>query len=577
MAQDLLLEIGVEELPASFISQAVAALPDLVKAELKQLRLEFGEVWASGTPRRLVFIARSVAEIQNDLDESVMGPSARASFDAQGLPTKAAESFAAKLGCAVSDLTRVTTSKGDYVAGQRRERGRPASEILPSMLERICAAIPFRKSMRWGSGETTFGRPVRWLMALFGSDILKIQFAGLNSGATTEGHRFLDKDARALSAPADYVSELRKRRVIVDIQERKQQMLQRLQEAAREMGGVLIDDQFLVEENCNLVEDPQVVAGSFEEAYLVLPERVILNVARGHQRYFGIRSTDGRLMPRYLAVVGTAEMPENVRRGNDRVMRARLADAKFFYATDLERPLPTRRDQLGGVIFHKRLGSVGDKVRRLERLAPKLGELLGLPAAVCQIAVEGAGLAKCDLVSLMVGELPELQGDMGAAYALVQGIDPAVAAVIREHYQPRGADDPTAASDAGALVALADRFDTLVGCFAIGQIPTGTADPLALRRSTLGILRTLFDKQWDLELLAAIRGAYDAYAGVKLDASSEQTAERLVAFFRDRLRGVILPLCGGRASFGRPPARRSTRVHATRGAHARGRGVQACS
>ena len=539
MAKDLLLEIGVEELPASFVTQAVAALPDLVTAELKQLRLGFDRLWASGTPRRLVFVAHAVSEFQADLDETVMGPSARVAFDAEGNPSKAAMSFAAKLGCDVSTLMRVDTPKGQYVAGHKRESGKPASEVLPPMLERVCAAIPFRKSMRWGDGETAFGRPVRWLLCLFGTDVLTIHFAGLTSAGTTEGHRFLDRAPQPLASPSDYVATLRKRHVIVDIAERRQLMVNRLLENAKQLGGTLIEDDFLVEENSNLVEDPLVVTGSFEDAYLMLPERVILNVARGHQRYFGLRSPDGRLMPNYLAVVGTAENPENVRRGNDRVMRARLADAKFFYTTDLEKPLPTRRDDLDGVIFHKRLGSVGDKVRRLERLVPKLGELLALPVPVIQKATQAAGLAKCDLVTLMVGELPELQGDMGAAYAQVQGIEPAVANAIREHYQPRGADDPTAPSDVGALLALADRFDTLVGCFAIGQVPTGTADPLALRRSTLGILRTLFDKQWDLSLAPAFRTAYEGFTGVKLDATLEQSSERLATFFKDRLRGLL--------------------------------------
>jgi glycyl-tRNA synthetase beta chain len=560
MAQDLLLEIGVEELPASFVTHAVAVLPDLVKAELKQLRLEFEDTWASGTPRRLAFIARGVSEVQSDLDEVVMGPSARVAFDAEGKPTKAAASFAAKLGCDVSELTRTTTPKGEYVAGHRRESGKPAFEVLTPMLERICAAIPFRKSMRWGEGETAFGRPARWLLALFGESALTIQFAGLTSGRTTEGHRFLDKAPRPLSVPADYVSELRNRRVIVDIAERKRLMQERLRECAQKLGGTLIDDDFLVEENCNLVEDPQVIAGSFEEGFLMLPERVILNVARGHQRYFGIRSADGRLMPNYLAVVGTAENPDNVRRGNDRVMRARLADAKFFYTTDLEKPLPTRRDQLDDIIFHKRFSkgqsSVGDKVRRLEMLAPKLGELLGLPDSVIGTARDAAGLAKCDLVTLMVGEIPELQGEMGAVYAAAQGFDSGVATVIGEHYQPRSADDATAASDPGALLALADRFDTLVGCFAIGDVPTGSADPLGLRRATLGILRTLFDKNWDLEISRAMSAAYDLHhvalrhvaesdakkidkSKVQVPEGKEKTLERLGAFFKDRLRGLL--------------------------------------
>ncbi len=281
------------------------------------------------------------------------------------------------------------------------------------------------------------------------------------------------------------------------------------------------------------------VAGSFEAAYLMLPERVILNVARGHQRYFGVRSPQGSLLPRYLSVVGTAEAPDNVRRGNDRVMRARLADAKFFYTTDLDKPLPTRRDQLDGVIFHKRLGTVGDKVRRLERLIPKLGDLVNVPSAVSRTCVQAAGICKCDLVTLMVGELPELQGEMGAEYAAKQGFEPAVAAAVREHYQPRAADDPTAPSEAGALLALADRLDSLVGCFAIGQVPTGTADPLALRRATLGTLRTLFDKQWDLNLVPAIRVAYEGFANVNLDSDLEATQQRLLAFIVDRLRGLL--------------------------------------
>ncbi len=560
MAQDLLLEIGVEELPATFVAQAVAALPNLVTAELKQLRLEFKDIWASGTPRRLVFIAGGVTEFQADLDETVVGPSARVAFDAEGKPTKAGASFAAKLGCNVSELVRVSTPKGEYVAGHRRERGKPTSEVTTPMLERICAAIPFRKSMRWGDGETAFGRPVRWLLALFGTEVLRIQFAGLTSSGTTEGHRFLDRTPRPLTVPSAYVTELRKRHVVVDIGERKQLMQNRLRQCAEELGGRLIDDEFLVEENCNLVEDPQVIAGSFEPAYLVLPERVILNVARGHQRYFGIRSSDGRLMPHYLAVVGTAQNPDNVRRGNDRVMRARLADAKFFYTTDLEKPLPTRRDKLDDIIFHKRFSngqsSVGDKVRRLERLVPKLGELLSLPTSVISTVREAAGLAKCDLVTLMVGELPELQGEMGAVYAAAQGFDGGVATAIREHYQPRSADDPTAASDAGALLALADRFDTLVGCFAIGDVPTGNADPLGLRRATLGILRTLFDKNWDLEISQAMSAAYDMHVDLrraatndafKLDKSNiprpeggkSKTVERLTAFFKDRLRGLL--------------------------------------
>lgn len=539
MSEDLLLEIGVEELPASFVTAAVAALPGLLEKRLGELRLGHGEVGATGTPRRLAVWARAVAEAQTDLDEQVLGPPARVAFDAAGQPTRAASAFAAKIGCAPEQLSRVTTDKGEYVAGRRVERGAPARELLPRALADVCTAIPFRKSMRWSDGNTAFGRPVRWLVALFGSSELPIRFAGLSAGRSSAGHRFLAPGPVEIARLSDYVATLRAAHVLVDLDERRRVLGERLEAAAREAGGKLIEDEFLVAENTSLVEEPHVVAGGFDQAFLELPEQVILAVARGHQRYFGLRGSNGRLLPRYLAVANTAENADNVRRGNDRVMRARLADAKFFYDEDRKRPLGERRAALDGVVFHKRLGSVGDKVRRVERLVGILGAQLGLDANVVGTAEQAAGLAKCDLVTLMVGELPELQGEMGRAYALAQGTSGAVARAISEHYQPRGADDPTAPSDAGALVAIADRLDTLSGCFAIGLAPTGAADPLALRRAALGLLRTLLDKRWDLSLSESVHAAHDGFRDVQLELDAATTSERLATFFRDRLRGLL--------------------------------------
>jgi glycyl-tRNA synthetase beta chain len=468
-----------------------------------------------------------------------LGPPARVAFDAEGKPTKAAQAFATKLGVAVDALTRVATDKGDYVAGRRVERGADAIELLPRALGEIAGKIPFRKSMRWSDGETAFGRPVRWLVALLGDQEIDFEFAGVRAGRLTQGHRFLSPEPISIAHANDYVGALADHHVLVETDERRRVMKERLTAAAEAAGGALIDDDFLVDENLSLVEEPQVIAGGFDDVFLALPERVILAFAGGHQRYFGVRGPDGKLLPRYLAVVNTALRADNVRRGNDRVMRARLADAKFFYETDLSTLLGERRKALDGIVFHKRLGSVGDKVRRIERLVPLLAAEIGMPEAVTQIAKQGAALAKCDLVTLMVGELPELQGEMGQAYAVAQGIAPEVAGVIAEHYLPRGADDPTAASDAGALVALADRLDTLVGCFAVGQIPTGAADPLALRRSALGVLRTLLDKHWELALSSAIPSAYAAYSGVKLDHDVAETTEKLLAFIKLRLRGLL--------------------------------------
>lgn len=537
MPQVLLLEIGTEELPATFVAAGVDALSGLLARELQELRLAHGAIHTAGTPRRLAVWAESVADAQPDLDEEVIGPPTRVAFDADGKPTKAAAAFAQKIGVAPEALGRKPTDKGEYVVGQRREKGRAATELLAPALSRICGKIPFRKSMRWSDGDTAFGRPVRWLVGLFGGQELRVEFAGLTAAKQSFGHRFLAPAAFEIPEASAYVALLREHHVVVELTARRNLMVERLREAAVGAGTTLIEDDFLVEENLSLVEEPQVVVGGFEAEFLALPERVILDVAKGHQRYFGARSPDGKLAAKYLAVVNTALDVDNVRRGNDRVMRARLADAKFFYDTDLATPLGDRRKALAGVMFHKKLGSVEDKVTRIEALVPKLGAELGLEKSVIDAALAGAALAKCDLVTLMVGELPELQGEMGTSYALAQGIPAAVARVSTEHYRPRGADDPTAESAAGALVGLCDRLDTLAGCFGIGQIPTGAADPLALRRAALGALRTVLDKDWNLSLASAIRAAYEGHA--KLDATLAETEEKLGAFLKQRLRGLL--------------------------------------
>lgn len=539
MPSDLLLEIGVEELPASFVQAAVLALPGLVTARLDELRIAHGKARAFGTPRRMAVICEGVAERQLDVEEEVLGPPARVAFDAQGKPTRAAEAFAAKSGVAAGDVFVKETPKGQYAAARRSLVGAPTVELLPALLTRAISEIPFRKSMRWADLDTAFGRPVRWLLALFGDTELPVSFAGCTAGRITFGHRFLGGAPVRLARPSEYVAALRDRHVIVDMAERRERMVERLEKAAADLQGKLILDPFLVEENTSLVEEPYVLSGSFDEAFLALPERVILDVAKGHQRYFGIRGPDGRLLPHYLAVVNTAEKPDNVRRGNDRVMRARLSDAKFFYDEDRKIPLGSRRGALDGIVFHKRLGTVGEKVRRLERLAAEIGALIGLPEATVGTALEAAALAKNDLVTLLVGELPELQGEMGRAYALGQGISLPVADAIAEHYLPRGADDACAPSDAGALVAIADRIDTLTGACAIHAMPTGSADPLALRRAAIGVLRTILDRGWDLSMSMVVERAHAGFQAGRLDLDGPGTADRLASFMAQRLRGVL--------------------------------------
>ena len=535
---DLLLEIGVEELPSSFVDAALAALPDLVAKRLSALRLAHGPIRALGTPRRLAVLVASVASAQPDLAEELTGPPVSAAFDKEGKATKAGEAFAKKLGVDVSALASIDTPKGKYLAGTRREKGRPASELLGAMLAAICGEIPFRKSMRWGDGDQAFGRPIRTLVALYGSSVIDFEFAGARSGRTTHGHRFLAPDAIELASTAGYVETLAKAHVLVDPAARMAEMKARLDEGAREAGGTLVDDAFLMRENASLVEEPRVVVGSFEDRFRALPDAVILEVARGHQRYFGVRGADGRLLPRYLAVVNTALRPDLIVKGNDRVMRARLSDAQFFFDEDRKAKLETRLDKLAGIVFHNRLGSVRDKVVRVEKLVASIGERLSGRVDVA-IATRGATLAKCDLVTLMVGEFPDLQGSMGRAYALAGGETPAVAEVIAEHYQPKGAKDDVAPSPEGALVALADRLDTLVGCFAVGLSPTGAADPYALRRACLGVLRTMLHHGWDLSLDELFRAAHRGLAGLKLELDENKTAQKLADFTRERLKNLL--------------------------------------
>jgi glycyl-tRNA synthetase beta chain len=540
-SQDFLLEIGVEELPASFVEGALRALPALAGRHLGELRLPHGEVKALGTPRRLALLITGLATQQPDLEQEVLGPPASVGFDKSGAPTRAAEAFAQKLGLGAGDLRRVATPKGDYLAGTKRERGRPTAELLAGLLPGLCGEIPFRKSMRWSTHETAFGRPVRWLVALYGDSIVPFAFAGCQSDRVSRGHRFLAPGEVRFASPAGYVEQLAAAHVEVDPAGRRERMVARLHEAAREAGGTLIEDEFLVGENLSLVEEPHVITGRFEERFLSLPEEVILEVARGHQRYFGLRGPDGALLPRYLAVANTALDPEGIARGNDRVMRARLSDARFFVEEDRKHRLESRAAKLDGIVFHHRLGSVGDKVRRLVAIVGAAGPLVGVAGDDRAQATRAAELCKCDLVSLMVGEFPELQGVMGRAYALGQGESVAVADAVRDHYAPKGAHDAVATGPIATLVGLADRLDTLVGGFAVGLVPTGAADPYALRRACLGVLRQLLGQGWDTPLAGLFALAYQGLAGQgkKLDLTADEVSSKLGDFFTERLRHLL--------------------------------------
>ncbi len=550
MSFTLLLEIGCEELPSSFVDGALEALPDLFRTRLAALRVTHDEIRALGTPRRLTALVHDVAEVQADLDEMVIGPPETAAFK-DGKPTKAAENFAAKLGVpvdqlVVQDLDASSGKKpGRYVVGRRAEKGRPSVELLGPLLADVCKSIPFRKSMRWADYDTPFGRPVQWLVALADSRVIDFEFAHVKSGRRTRGHRFLSPAFFDIGSASSYVEQLRTAHVLVDRQERERTMMARVNDAARALGGAPDPEPALVRENASLVEEPHVVAGGFDPAFLELPAAVIRAIARGHQKYFVVQASaeSDILLPHYLAVVNTAKNPNNVRKGNDSVMRARLSDGRFFFEEDKKVPLAKRTEKLEGIVFHARLGTVREKVERIEKLAAHLAKAIGASDAESALAVRAAHLCKNDLVSLMVGEFPELQGIMGRAYALAAGEPARVADAVRDHYAPIGADGAVATDDVARIVGLADRFDTLVGGFAVGLQPTGTADPFALRRACIGILRALIEEApaafAKLRFGEIATFAHGLFAGKKLDLDAAQTTAALEAFATERLRGLI--------------------------------------
>ena len=545
MSSEFLLEIGTEELPASFVTHALRSMRSSAVELVGQARLgtDALEVETLGTPRRLAVRIRGLAPNQPDRDETVMGPPWSAAFDADGAPKKAAAGFAKKHRVEVQDLVKQTTEKGDYVSVRVHEAGRPTAAVLAEILPQICQRISFPKSMRWGPGEISFGRPIHWVVSLLGDEVVEFEFAGIQAGRTTRGHRFLAPQTFDLDNAGKYETALESAHVWVDLERRKARMMEDLLAAAKSLGGVLVPDAFLADECVSLVEEPFTVPGSFEESFLELPDTVVVSVMRDHQRYFAVRASEGGpLLPSYLNVVNTAQDPATIAKGNDRVLRARLADARFFVEEDRKAPLADRLQKLESVVFQSKLGTMGAKVRRLEANARTLAEQAGADPTAC---IEAARLCKADLETLIVFEFPELQGEMGRWYAMQEGVDAEIADAIRDHYRPQGADDVVPHQSVGAVVAVADRIDTLVGCFGIGLVPSGSADPFALRRAALGIIRIALEGPIDVDLRQLIDQAYAAYAGDAELAPAEELRASLDGFFRGRIRAMLKDAYGG--------------------------------
>jgi len=530
---ELLFEIGSEEIPAAALGRALEDLASLAEKKLTAARLTHSGVRVLGTPRRLALIVHDVAERQEDLVEELIGPPARVAFDGQGQPTKAALAFAAKVGVDVAALKVVPTEKGDYLGARRETRGRQAEELLPDVLAGILRELPFKKSMRWADHDETFVRPVRWLLALFGGRVVPVTFAGVTSGNTTRGHRFLFPEPFPVATAEEYVAKLRERSVIVDPRERRNMVLAELRRVEQETGFRVIPDDGLVDEVTHLVEYPVGLCGAFAEEFLEVPKEVIIAAMRGHQRYFAMVDDASRLVNRFVTIAATpAQDMSLVRRGNERVLAARLADARFFYAEDQKVPLVERVARLEGMVFVGKLGNQAQRVKRIRALALGLAQVVG---ADLDHVARAAELCKADLTTQMVGEFPELQGVMGRDYALRQGEPAEVAQALYEHYLPRGATDVLPEGLVGAVLGVADRADTIVGCFGVGLQPTGSADPYALRRAAIGILQIILARKWRLSLKDL---AYNAARGYENKKFMEAVPD-VLEFFKGRLRGLL--------------------------------------
>ncbi|NVJ24108.1 glycine--tRNA ligase subunit beta [Myxococcus sp. AM011] len=542
MARDLLLEIGAEEIPASFIGPALEDLRRVLTERMAEARLKHGEVSVYGTPRRLAVLVRDVADAGEDVVKEVLGPSAKAAFDAQGKPTKAAEKFAESLKLSVDALGRSQTAKGEYLSARVEEKGRPAADTLKDALHVAVHSINFRKSMRWGDVESSFARPVQWLVALLGGDVIPVVFGDVKSGRTTHGHRFLSPGAIELKAPADYEASLAKANVVADIAKRRAQLVEKLAVAAKAAGGKLLEDEGLVDQVTNLVELPSPVVGTFEERHLDLPPEVLVQEMKSHQRYFSLVDGAGKLLPKFIAVSNTPVRDEQLSlRGYQRVLRARLADGRFFYDEDRKTPLMDRVEKLGRVVWQGQLGTYLEKVERFRTLGVWLAVQTKRAGESATIE-RAATLAKADLVTGMVGEFPELQGVMGREYARASGEPEAVAQAIFEHYLPRGAEDALPTQDAGALIGIADRLDSLCGIFAIGKAPSGAADPFGLRRACIAIIRLVLGRGYRFSLAGAVDEALrllaPKLANVKRKAGDAAPREQVLEFFRGRLKSL---------------------------------------
>jgi glycyl-tRNA synthetase beta chain len=536
LAKEFLLEIGTEEIPSRFINPALEKMKELFAQLLASGRVaSAGEIKTYGTPRRLVLHAPELDERQADVSKEVVGPPKKIAFDAEGKATKAALVFAEKNNVTVDALGVKATDKGEYVVARIDEKGGDTAAWLGQVLPGFILSIPFPKSMRWMDKDIRFARPIHWVLAIYGGATVEFEMNGIKSGNVSRGHRFMSPGAFMVKDFKSYQLQAEPNFVVIDPEVRRARIVKQVEELAKAKNGMVLEDIGLVDEVTNLVEYPVAVMGSFNKDFLRVPKEVLITAMREHQRYFSVVDQAGNLLPYFITISNTrAEDMAVVQAGNERVLTARMSDAAYFFDHDLKVPLADRVEGLKKVTYQEKLGSVYDKTERVKKLA---GYLAAIVQADSRTAERAAYLAKADLLTGVVGEFPKLQGIMGSKYAVLSGEDPRVAAAVAEHYLPRFAGDALPGSLEGMCVGIADRIDTITGCFAVGLIPSGSEDPYGLRRQSVAILTMLFDRGLHLSLAALVTETCKGH-GMK---KSEQTKveSEVLDFLRQRLAGML--------------------------------------
>ena len=535
MAKDLLFEIGAEEIPAGFMPNILGQLKQLAETKLNDAHLPFESIETYGTPRRLALIVKGLADASAEISERHKGPSASIAYDADGNATKAAIGFARGKGLDVADLV----VEDGYIYAETKTAGVPAKDIVSEMLPQLITGLNFPKSMHWGDLDAKFVRPVRWLVALLDEEVIPVEFATVQSGNVSRGHRFLGADEIIIKNAASYVDTLKENFVMVDQDARRELISKQLHDMAASKNASIVWDDDLLEEINYLVEWPTALCGGFEESYLALPDAAIITPMKDHQRYFPLVGQDGKLLPMFLTVRnGSDHSIEVVQAGNERVLRARLDDAKFFFNEDRKKPLIDRQDGLTKIVFQEGLGNLADKTERLLKLGRVFGEECGLHEDAAVVLERATELAKTDLTTGMVTEFTELQGVMGKEYALLDGESPEVAEAIFEQYLPRFAGDVLPQTEAGKVLSIIDKVDNIVATFSRGLIPTGSQDPYALRRQTIGILNILLGSEWNISLRPIFKASMELL-NVAAD-KQEELLNQVEEFFTLRLKNIFL-------------------------------------